>query len=42
VPTQFREVRFGRDLFAGLVLRFDERDINSILLVYGAVLSALL
>jgi phospholipid/cholesterol/gamma-HCH transport system substrate-binding protein len=42
VPVQFEEVPFGRDYFLGLNLRFDERDVNSLLLLYGAVLAAVL
>jgi phospholipid/cholesterol/gamma-HCH transport system substrate-binding protein len=42
VPIQFEKVPFGRDFFLGVNLRFDERDVNSLLLLYGAVLAAVL
>jgi len=42
VPTQFEEVHYGRDFFAGLELRFTDTDINRLLLVYGGVIAALL
>jgi phospholipid/cholesterol/gamma-HCH transport system substrate-binding protein len=42
VPIQFEKVPYGRDYFLGVNLRFDERDVNSLLLLYGAVLAAVL
>ncbi len=38
VPTQFEELRFGRDAFLGFELRFTDEDINSLVAIYGAAL----
>ncbi|MGE0402004.1 MAG: MlaD family protein [Kofleriaceae bacterium] len=38
VPTQFTEVRFGRDWFLGASLHFDDADLSTLLRVYGALL----
>jgi phospholipid/cholesterol/gamma-HCH transport system substrate-binding protein len=37
-PTQFNEVRFGRDWFLGASLHFDDADLSTLLRVYGALL----
>jgi phospholipid/cholesterol/gamma-HCH transport system substrate-binding protein len=42
VPTQFDEVRFGRDYFIGGALHFDDADLATLLRVYGAVLAGAL
>lgn len=38
VPTQFTEVRYGRDWFLGASLHFDDADLSTLLRVYGALL----
>jgi len=38
VPSQFRELRYGRDAFIGFELRFNDEDINTLLAIYGAAL----
>ncbi|HEY4057041.1 MAG TPA: hypothetical protein VGM39_10550, partial [Kofleriaceae bacterium] len=38
VPTQFEEVRYGRDYFLGAELHFDDADLATLLRVYGALL----
>lgn len=38
VPTQFSEVRYGRDWFLGASLHFDDADLSTLLRVYGALL----
>lgn len=38
VPTQFRELRYGRDAFLGFELRFRDEDLNTLLALYGAAL----
>jgi hypothetical protein len=42
VPTQFDEVRYGRDYFLGAELHFDDADLSMLLRVYGALLIGLL
>jgi phospholipid/cholesterol/gamma-HCH transport system substrate-binding protein len=42
VPQQLRELRYGRDPFVGVFLRFDDEDLNQLLLLYGAVIFAAL
>lgn len=42
VPQQLRELRYGRDPFLGVYLRFDDEDLNHLLLLYGAVIFAAL
>lgn len=42
IPTQFNEVRFGRDYFIGGSLHFDDKDLAVLLRVYGALLVAML
>lgn len=38
VPTQFTQVRYGRDWFLGASLHFDDADLSTLLRVYGALL----
>ncbi len=42
VPVDFGEVRYGRDYFVGVALRFDDADLSMLLRVYGAMLVGLL
>ena len=42
VPNDFEELRYGRDYFVGLTLRFDDADLSMLLRVYGALLLGLL
>ncbi|HEU4612851.1 MAG TPA: MlaD family protein [Kofleriaceae bacterium] len=42
VPTQFDQIRFGRDYFLGAELHFDDADLSMLLRVYGALLVGLL
>jgi phospholipid/cholesterol/gamma-HCH transport system substrate-binding protein len=42
VPTDFSKLRYGRDYFVGLSLRFDDADLSMLLRVYGAMLIGLL
>lgn len=42
VPQQLRQLRYGRDPFLGMFLRFDDEDLNHLLLLYGAVIFAAL
>jgi phospholipid/cholesterol/gamma-HCH transport system substrate-binding protein len=42
VPIQFEEVRYGRDYFAGAMLRFEEVDLAALLSIYGAALTGFL
>lgn len=42
IPSQFNEVRFGRDYFIGGSLHFDDKDLAVLLRVYGALLVAML
>jgi phospholipid/cholesterol/gamma-HCH transport system substrate-binding protein len=42
VPQQLRKLRYGRDPFVGVFLRFDDEDLNHLLLLYGAVIFAAL
>jgi phospholipid/cholesterol/gamma-HCH transport system substrate-binding protein len=39
VPIQFDTLRFGRDVFAGLMLRFNDEDLAALLTVAGSALS---
>ncbi len=39
VPVQFDEFRFGRDVFAGAMLRFNDRDLAALLAIGGGALS---
>jgi len=39
IPTQFQEFRFGRDLFFGASLRFNDEDLAALLTVGGAALA---
>lgn len=41
-PIQFEEVRYGRDVFFGAMLRFEDEDIEELLFLYGAVVLGLL
>jgi hypothetical protein len=38
VPTQFQELHYGRDVFLGFTLRFNDEDISTLLAIYGAAL----
>ena len=42
VPIQFREFRYGRDVFVGAQLRFNDLDLAALLTVGGAALSGAL
>ena len=42
MPRQLRDLRYGRDLFGGVYFRFDDEDLDRLLLVYGAVIFAAL
>jgi hypothetical protein len=42
VPASPRELRYGRDPFVGIFLRFDDEDLNHLLLLYGSVILATL
>lgn len=42
VPTALDHIHFGRDVFVGGYLRFTDRDLDSLLLLYGAVIFSLL
>jgi len=39
VPIQFEEFRFGRDYFAGAMVRFNDRDLAALLAIGGGALS---
>ncbi len=39
VPIQFEEFRFGRDVFAGAMIRFNDHDLAALLAVGGSALS---
>jgi phospholipid/cholesterol/gamma-HCH transport system substrate-binding protein len=39
VPIQFEEVRYGRDWFAGAMLRFNDEDLAALLTVGGSALA---
>lgn len=41
VPVQFDEFRFGRDYFAGAMLRFNDRDLAALLAIGGGALSGI-
>jgi len=38
VPTQFDELRFGRDFFVGGMIRFNDRDLAALLAIGGSAL----
>ena len=38
----FDEVPYGRDVFAGAMLRFSDEDLAVLLRIYGAVIAGLL
>ncbi len=40
VPIQFQEFRFGRDYFAGAMIKFNDRDLAALLAIGGGALSA--
>lgn len=42
VPIQFDELSYGRDVFVGAMLRFEDVDLRTLLMVYGAVLAGFL
>jgi hypothetical protein len=42
VPIWFEELRYGRDVFAGVALRFDDEDVTTLLALYGALLAGVL
>ena len=42
VPSQFEQLRYGRDWFVGGVLHFDDADLATLLRVYGAALATAL
>ena len=39
VPVEFQTLRYGRDYFLGVGLRFDDADLSTILRVYGALIT---
>ena len=39
VPTQFEEFHYGRDFFAGAMLRFNDEDLTALLAVGGSALA---
>jgi hypothetical protein len=39
VPIQFENFRFGRDYFAGAMLRFNDEDLAALLSVAGSAVS---
>ena len=39
VPIQFETFRYGRDYFAGAMLRFDDEDLAALLTVGGSALA---
>jgi hypothetical protein len=39
VPIQFEEFRYGRDVFAGAMIRFNDHDLAALLAVGGSALS---
>ncbi len=42
VPIWFDELRYGRDAVVGMVLRFDDEDLTTLLALYGALLAGVL
>lgn len=40
VPIQFEEFRYGRDVFAGAMLRFNDRDLATLLTVGGSAVAS--
>jgi len=40
VPIQFEEFRFGRDFFAGAMIRFNDKDLAALLAIGGGALGA--
>jgi phospholipid/cholesterol/gamma-HCH transport system substrate-binding protein len=42
VPTDLDQVHYGRDLFVGAALHFDDADLTTIIRVYGALIGGLL
>ena len=41
VPTQFEELRYGRDYFVGGLIRFNDRDLAALLAIGGSALGGL-
>jgi hypothetical protein len=39
VPTQFSELKFGRDYFFGGMLKFNDEDLSALLTVGGSALA---
>ncbi|MCX5743865.1 MAG: MlaD family protein [Proteobacteria bacterium] len=39
IPTQFQDFYFGRDVFAGAMLRFNDEDLSALLTVGGSALA---
>ncbi|MEZ4365429.1 MAG: MlaD family protein [Kofleriaceae bacterium] len=42
VPVYFQQVPTGRDVFAGVMLRFTDADLTRLLLIYGALVAGLM
>ncbi len=42
VPIWFEELRYGRDVYLGLSLTFDDEDVTTLLALYGALLAGVL
>lgn len=42
VPVQFERLRYGRDVFFGAMLRFNDRDLAALLTVGGSVVSGVI
>ena len=39
IPSQFDKLRYGRDLFFGAMLRFNDEDLAALLTIGGSALS---